>query len=89
MPMIRPSSDLRNKYNDIAEYVNMTNEPVFITKNGHGDTVLISNSLYDRLVGREEFHRVMDEALEEMEYENGRPAEEAFLELRERLGYSK
>lgn len=89
MPMIRPSSDLRNKYNDLAEYVNMTNEPVFITKNGHGDTVLISNNLYDQLVGRLKFHQLIDEALEEMEHEPPRPAEEVFAELRERYGFGK
>ena len=37
MPMIRPSSDLRNKYNEISEFCNQYQEPVFITKNGTGD----------------------------------------------------
>ena len=35
MAAIRPSSDLRNKYNEISDYCNQYNEPVFITKNGN------------------------------------------------------
>ena len=37
--------------------MNQTNEPVFITKNGKGDTVLISNEMYDRLIGLEELRQ--------------------------------
>ena len=45
MATIRPSSDLRNKYNEISEFCNKYNEPVFITKNGIGDLVVLSNEL--------------------------------------------
>ena len=37
MPIIRPSSDLRNKYNEISDFCHKYQEPVFITKNGTGD----------------------------------------------------
>jgi prevent-host-death family protein len=47
---IKASSALRNKYPEISEYVHETNEPVFITKNGEGDTVLISMSLFDKFM---------------------------------------
>ena len=39
MAMIRPSSDLRNHYNEISEFCHKTGEPVYITKNGAGDLV--------------------------------------------------
>ena len=41
MATIRPSSDLRNRYNEISEFCNKYNEPVFITKNGTGDLVVL------------------------------------------------
>ena len=41
MAVIRPSSDLRNKYNEISEFCNQSNEPVYITKNGTGDLVVL------------------------------------------------
>ena len=40
MTNIRPSSDLRNKYNEISEFCHKYQEPVFITKNGTGDLVV-------------------------------------------------
>lgn len=50
MPKIRPSSDLRNHYNEISEFCHKTQEPVFITKNGKDDLVIISNELYDKMM---------------------------------------
>ena len=32
MPVIRPSSDLRNNYNEISTICHQTNRPVYITK---------------------------------------------------------
>ncbi len=32
MPAIRPSSDLRNNYNEISEFCQQYTEPLFITK---------------------------------------------------------
>ena len=37
MPNIRPSADLRNRYNEISTFCHDSAEPVFITKNGKGD----------------------------------------------------
>jgi len=40
MATIRPNSDLRNKYNEISDFCNQFNGPVFITKNGTVDLVI-------------------------------------------------
>jgi len=42
MPIIKPISDLRNKANEISELAHSSNEPIFITKNGEGDLVVMS-----------------------------------------------
>ena len=42
MPQIRPISDLRNKFTDISRIVHEEREPVFLTKNGYGDMVVMS-----------------------------------------------
>ncbi len=42
MPVIRPVSDLRNNFNKISEICHHDAEPVFITKNGQGDMVVMS-----------------------------------------------
>lgn len=46
--VIKPSSELRNNYRQISELVN-SGETVFLTKNGTGDMVLMSQALYDRM----------------------------------------
>ena len=42
MPQIRPVSDLRNKFAEISRIVHEDKEPVFLTKNGYGDMVVMS-----------------------------------------------
>ena len=41
MPQIRPITDLRNT-TEISELCHARREPVFITKNGYGDLVIMS-----------------------------------------------
>ena len=49
MPIIKPISDLRNKSNEISNIANESNEPIFITKNGEGDLVVMSMNYYSRM----------------------------------------
>lgn len=63
MPEIRPSSDLRNKYNEIAEFCREHSEPVYITKNGKGDLAVMSIETYERLVGKYELYKLLDEGM--------------------------
>jgi prevent-host-death family protein len=49
MPIIKPISDLRNKSNEISELAHNSNEPIFITKNGESDLVVMSMSHYSKL----------------------------------------
>lgn len=49
MPIIKPISDLRNKSNEISELAHSTNEPIYITKNGEGDLVVMSMAHYSKL----------------------------------------
>ena len=46
---IRPVSDLRNNFADISKTVHDTGEPVFLTKNGFGDMVVLSMEAYENL----------------------------------------
>jgi len=49
MPQIRPISDLRNSFAEISRIVHETSEPVFLTKNGYGDMVVMSVDLFEEL----------------------------------------
>ena len=48
MPKIRPISDLRNNANEISDFCRQTKEPVYITRNGTGDMVVLSIEEYER-----------------------------------------
>ena len=49
MDMIRPVSDLRNNFSDISRTVHETAQPVFLTKNGYGDMVVMSMEAFEKL----------------------------------------
>lgn len=58
--IIRPSAAIRQNYNEIAELCRKTAEPIFLTKNGEGDLVVMDIETYDR---REKMLRLREELL--------------------------
>lgn len=64
MPLIMPIKDLRNT-TEISNIAHREQEPIFITKNGYSDLVVMSSELYDRFI---QINRV-DQAIYESEKE--------------------
>ena len=64
MPNIRPSEYLRNHYDEVSEFCRTRMEPIFITKNGHGDLAVMSIEAYEKFCGRYELYHLLDEAIE-------------------------
>lgn len=62
MPKIRPISDLRNNFSIISETVHNDNEPVFLTKNGVGDMVVMSIEYYEKQMSRLELYQKLEQA---------------------------
>ncbi len=46
MALIRPCADLRNNYNEISRICHETKEPVYITRNGANDLVILSDEAF-------------------------------------------
>lgn len=67
MPQIRPITDLRNT-NEISELCHTKHEPVFMTKNGYGDLVVMSIETYEEMIETSRIDNVINEA--EREYAN-------------------
>ena len=49
MAIIKPCADLRNNYNEISKICHETNQPIYITKNGYDDLVVMSTDAYEKL----------------------------------------
>ena len=47
MPIVRPCADLIDNYNEISRICHETKEPVYITRDGENDLVLLSNDVYE------------------------------------------
>ena len=57
---IRPSAAIRQNYNEIADLCRETAEPIFLTKNGEGDLVVMDIETYNR---REKMLKLREELL--------------------------
>ena len=66
MPQIRPITDLCNT-NEISDICHASQEPVFITKNGYGDLVVMSIETYEAMVENAAVDRSISEAEAEFE----------------------
>lgn len=81
MPLIIPIKDLRNT-TEISNLAHKEQEPIFITKNGYSDLVVMSSELYDKFARINRIDQAIYES--EMEMENGTEAIDAeivFAEL--------
>lgn len=99
MPHIRPISELKNHFNHIAEICKSNNEPVYLTRKGHGEFVLMSLAGYEHLLSRLKAAEEIEDDLERIwvqeaeqrysDIESGqmsyRPLEDAVNEVRGRL----
>ncbi len=57
---IKPSAAIRNSYNDISNYCKTTGEPVYLTKNGEGDLVVMDIEAFTR---REKMLKLREELI--------------------------
>lgn len=86
MPKIRPITDLRDT-NKISKICHEQKEPIFITRNGYGDLVIMSIDTYESQMAMAEVYKKLAEA--EKQIEQGIPlidGEKVFEKLKEKYG---
>jgi len=85
MPMIMPINKLRNT-TEISELCHKLNEPIFITKNGYGDLVIMSIEAYEKRIFLSDVYNKLAEA--ETQFNKGElvDAEEVLENLRRKFG---
>lgn len=87
MKMIRPVSDLRNNFADISKTVHETAKPVFLTKNGYGDMVVLSMEAFESLQFDSEIYFKLQEAEKEAELTGQRfSSKEVLQEMLDAIG---
>lgn len=85
--LIKPSAMIRQNYNEISKLCKDTKEPVFLTKNGEGDLVVMDIATYDQREKQLELRERLIE-IEEMRQSGvpDKPARHLGQELRQMLG---
>ncbi len=86
MAIIKPISDLRNKSNEISKLAHASHEPIYITKNGEGDLVVMSIAQYRQLeLKLELFAKLAEAQAQKAKGMKGRSADEVVKMLRKRI----
>jgi prevent-host-death family protein len=86
MPQIRPISDLRNNFTEISRIVHESKEPVFLTKNGYGEMVVMSIELFEALQAAKRIDSALLEAQRQAESDPARlEFDEVSASLRNKL----
>lgn len=85
MENIRPSAELRNKYNEISNLCKETREPVYITVNGHGDTVILSLEQFNQMQAELELLKMLSESEDDVRNNRVKPVADTFNDIRKKL----
>jgi prevent-host-death family protein len=86
MPVIKSISDLRNKASEISDLAHSLNEPIFITRNGEGDMVVMSMTQYSKLQLKQDlFSKLAVAQAQRAEGDKGRVLSQVMKDLRKRI----
>ncbi|MCL2604771.1 MAG: type II toxin-antitoxin system Phd/YefM family antitoxin [Defluviitaleaceae bacterium] len=87
MNLIRPVSDLRNHFAEISKTVHETAQPIFLTKNGYGNMVVLSMEAFQKMQFESEVYVKLLEAEREAEHTNVRYSSKDILNaVKEAIG---
>lgn len=85
MPQIIPIKDLKDTVH-VSELCHRVNEPVYITKNGYGDMVLMSMDYYEAVRKKWELYADLERSEEQIAQGKTKDAREALTAVREKYG---
>lgn len=85
MPQIRPMRDLKNTA-EISTLCHENDEPIFITKNGYGDMVVMSIETFEKNMYMTEIYKKLEEAKLDMKTGNYSSVESAVERIKNKYG---
>lgn len=81
MPQIIPIKELKDT-TKISELCHASSEPIYITKNGYGDMVVMSMETYEATIRRDQIYKELEISESQVAEGKTRPAKEALADLR-------
>lgn len=85
MPQIIPIKDLKDTAK-VSEMCHKSSEPIFVTKNGYGDMVLMSMETFEKIYQKEQLYRELEISENEIRDGKTRDAREALADVRKNNG---
>jgi len=85
MPQIIPIKDLKDTAK-VSEMCHKSSEPIFVTKNGYGDMVLMSMEAFEKIYQKEQLYRELEISENEIRGGKTREAREALADVRKNYG---
>jgi len=83
MPKIIPIKDLKNT-SQISEMCHVSEEPIYITKNGYGDMVIMSVEMYEITMKRLNMYRQLELSENQIDTGKTRDAKESLDNLKKK-----
>lgn len=85
MPQIIPIKDLKNT-SEISNLCHSTEEPIYITKNGYGDMVIMSMDIYEQTMKKLNFYRELEISEKQIEEGKTKDAKASLEAIRGKYG---
>lgn len=85
MPQIIPIKDLKNT-SEISDMCHRADEPIYITKNGYGDMVIMSMEIFEKTMSRKSMYQDIELAEEQIASGRVKDARAALRETRTKYG---
>ncbi|MCM1187443.1 MAG: type II toxin-antitoxin system Phd/YefM family antitoxin [Lachnoclostridium sp.] len=85
MPQIIPIKDLKNT-SEISDMCHKSEEPIYITKNGYGDMVIMSMEIYENVMHRFSVYKDIELSEQQIENKQVKDARTALTEMRAKYG---
>lgn len=85
MPQIIPIKDLKNT-SEISDLCHNSEEPIYITKNGYGDMVIMSMEIYEQNMKQLNLYRELEISENQIREGKTKDARKSLASVRERYG---
>jgi PHD/YefM family antitoxin component YafN of YafNO toxin-antitoxin module len=85
MPQIIPIKELKNT-SEISEMCHKSDEPIYITKNGYGDMVIMSMEIYESAMRQVTMYKDIETSEQQLKNSQTKDARTALQGMRNKYG---